>query len=69
MKVRGSGNGVGKGGKGDVGELQRKIGVNMRKRDDMLREASKMWKRGNSKKWGGEVARYFAGRVCFFSLS
>ncbi|KAJ3986261.1 hypothetical protein F5890DRAFT_1504689 [Lentinula detonsa] len=65
-KVRGSGNGFGKGGKGDVGELgdfRRRIGDSMRKRDEMLREASRMWQKGNAKTRGGEVALYFAERA------
>ncbi|KAJ3995474.1 hypothetical protein F5050DRAFT_1767168 [Lentinula boryana] len=65
-KVRGSGNGFGKGGKGDVGELgdyRRRIGNSMRKRDEMLREASRMWQKGNAKTRGGEVALYFAERA------
>lgn len=66
MAVRGSGNGVGKGGKGDVGELQAyqtRMGESMRKRNEMLREATKMWQRGNARTRGGEVALYFAERV------
>ena len=35
----------------------------MRKRDEALREAARMWQRGNSKSRGGEVAFYFAERV------
>ncbi|KAJ3777649.1 hypothetical protein FB446DRAFT_783989 [Lentinula raphanica] len=66
MKVRGSGNGLGKGGKGDVGELKdyrKRIGDSIRKRDEMLREASRMWQRGNAKTRGGEIALYFAERA------
>ncbi|KAH0836477.1 hypothetical protein J3R83DRAFT_8086 [Lanmaoa asiatica] len=67
-KARGSGNGMGKGGKGDVGELmrpdlRRRMATTLRKRDELLREASKAWSRGNSKTRGGEVALYFAERV------
>ncbi|KAH7910297.1 hypothetical protein BJ138DRAFT_1136117 [Hygrophoropsis aurantiaca] len=63
-KFRGTGNGIGKGGKGDVGELDRKkIAHSLRKRDELLREASKAWNRGNSKTRGGEVALYFAERA------
>ncbi|KAL0565362.1 hypothetical protein V5O48_016662 [Marasmius crinis-equi] len=61
--VRGSGNGVGKGGKGDVGELQDRIRESLRKRNEMLREASKMWQQGNKRTRGGEVALYFAERA------
>ncbi|KAH7878879.1 uncharacterized protein C8R40DRAFT_1036815 [Lentinula edodes] len=63
IKVRGSGNGFGKGGKGDVGELRKRIGDSVRKRDEMLREASRMWQKGNAKSRGGEVALYFADRA------
>jgi len=65
--VRGSGNASGKGGKGDVGELQaykKKIAESTRRRQEMLKEASRMWQRGrNSKTRGGEVALYFAEKV------
>ncbi|KAJ3809692.1 hypothetical protein F5876DRAFT_43344, partial [Lentinula aff. lateritia] len=63
IKVPGSGNGFGKGGKGDVGELRKRIGDSVRKRDEMLREASRMWQKGNAKSRGGEVALYFADRA------
>ena len=68
-KVRGTGNGFGKGGKGDVGELtrsdlKRRMATSLRKRDELLREASKAWSRGNARTRGGEVALYFAERVC-----
>lgn len=67
-KFRGMGNGMGKGGKGDVGELtrpdlQQRMAASLRRRDELLREASKAWSRGNSKTRGGEVALYFAERV------
>ncbi|KAH9893521.1 Smr-domain-containing protein [Cubamyces lactineus] len=70
-KVRGSGNGLGKGGKGDVGELQmgKRAVAKMRawelseQRRAALREASKAWQKGNSKNHGGEVAFYFAERA------
>lgn len=67
-KFRGTGNGIGKGGKGDVGELARpdlkqRMSASLRNRDELLREASKAWSRGNAKTRGGEVALYFAERV------
>jgi hypothetical protein len=67
-KLRGTGNGMGKGGKGDVGELTRpdlkqRMATSLRKRDELLREASKAWSRGNAKTRGGDVALYFAERV------
>ncbi|KAG6840206.1 hypothetical protein C0991_008179 [Blastosporella zonata] len=64
--VKGTGNGYGKGGKGDVGELsehKRRVGESIRKRNELLRQATKMWQRGNSKTRGGEVAFYFAERA------
>ncbi|KAK1224140.1 hypothetical protein PQX77_012944 [Marasmius sp. AFHP31] len=61
--IRGTGNGIGKGGKGDVGELSDRIQDSLRKRNEMLREASRMWQRGNKKTRGGEVALYFAERA------
>ncbi|KAI0358017.1 Smr-domain-containing protein [Trametes cingulata] len=70
-KVRGSGNGLGKGGKGDVGELRmgkraaakRRAWELSEQRRAALREASKAWQKGNSKNHGGEVAFYFAERA------
>ncbi|KAF8912412.1 hypothetical protein CPB85DRAFT_1301873 [Mucidula mucida] len=66
MKVKGSGNGHGKGGKGDVGELEmyrRRMKESLRKRDEMLREATRSWQKGTSKSHGGEVALFFAERA------
>ncbi|KAF8166564.1 hypothetical protein K438DRAFT_1856968 [Mycena galopus ATCC 62051] len=71
MRVRGGGNSAGKGGKGDVGELggggigayRRRVGESMRRRDELLREAARMWQRGNKRTRGGEVALYFAERA------
>ena len=73
-KVRGAGNGLGKGGKGDIGELarpdlKRRMTESMKKRDEMLREASKAWSRGSAKTRGGEVALYFAEQVRLFFSS
>lgn len=70
-KVRGAGNGNGKGGKGDVGELQMSSKVAAAKREwelqeqrrAALREAGKAWQKGHSKNHGGEIAFYFAERV------
>ncbi|KAI0630580.1 Smr-domain-containing protein [Trametes polyzona] len=70
-KVRGAGNGLGKGGKGDVGELKlgkraaakRRAWELSEQRRAALREASKAWQKGNSKNHGGEVAFYFAERA------
>ncbi|PCH44424.1 hypothetical protein WOLCODRAFT_139001 [Wolfiporia cocos MD-104 SS10] len=65
-KVRSGGNGLGKGGKGDVGELAtHKMRVNelMAQRHEALREAGRAWQRGGSKARGGEVAFYYAERA------
>ena len=70
VKVRGAGNGLGKGGKGDVGELmgtrrdmRRHVTESWKKQGELLREASKAWRGGNAKSRGGEVAQYFADKV------
>ncbi|KAK0497351.1 hypothetical protein EDD18DRAFT_1352195 [Armillaria luteobubalina] len=66
MKVKGSDNGIGKGGKGDVRELEeyrKQIKESKRKRDEMLKEAALMWQQGNSKSRGGEAAMYYAERA------
>lgn len=69
-KVRGAGNGLGKGGKGDVGELiatrrdmRRHMTESWKKQSELLCEASKAWRAGNAKSRGGEVAQYLAERV------
>lgn len=64
-KGKGGGNFAGKGGKSDFGELEmyrRRVGESMRRRDEMLREATRSWQRG-TKARGGEVALFFAERV------
>ncbi|TFK63253.1 hypothetical protein BDN72DRAFT_902557 [Pluteus cervinus] len=66
MTVRGSGNGYGKGGKGDVGELRdyrRKIAESERRRNELLLEATKLWQKGSSKNGGGQAAFYYAERA------
>lgn len=68
-KVRGAGNGYGKGGKGDVGELgvkqthSRRIQELAEKRREMLRQAGRAWQKGSAKTRGGEVAFYYAERA------
>ncbi|CDO69641.1 hypothetical protein BN946_scf184851.g29 [Trametes cinnabarina] len=70
-KVRGTGNGIGKGGKGDVGELRagtravakRRAWELSEQRRAALKEASKAWQKGNNRNHGGEVAFYFAERA------
>lgn len=68
-KIKGSGNGMGKGGKGDVGELaehNRRIKESLRKRDECYREAHAMWRKGNAKTRGGEVAMFYVDKVRVF---
>jgi len=64
-RIKGAGNGFGKGGKGDIGELShmQRIAQLHKNRNQILREASRYWKGGNSGNRGGEVAQYFAERV------
>lgn len=54
-----------KGGKVDpeASEFRRRMNETVRKRNDALREASRMWQKGNTKTRGGEIAFYFAERV------
>ncbi|KDR68025.1 hypothetical protein GALMADRAFT_1060320 [Galerina marginata CBS 339.88] len=54
-----------RGGKAnsDSAEFKRRMNETMRKRNEALREATRMWQRGNSKTRGGEVAFYFAERA------
>ena len=47
----------------NTNEFRRRMGENMRKRNEALLEASRMWQKGNSKTRGGEIAFYFAERV------
>ncbi|KAF9077984.1 hypothetical protein BDP27DRAFT_1310536 [Rhodocollybia butyracea] len=58
-------NGIRVRDESDVGELEfrKRIKDSRRKRDEMLREASRMWQKGNAKTRGGEVALYFAHRA------
>ena len=71
-KMRGSGIGIGKGGKGDVGELSgvkthsAKAKEFVKKRNDALREASRAWQMGSNKTRGGEIAQYYAAKVSQF---
>ncbi|TFK90135.1 hypothetical protein K466DRAFT_651704 [Polyporus arcularius HHB13444] len=69
-KVKGSGNGQGKGGKWDVGELHASFRSHrtrtwelLEQRRAALREAGKAWQSGHSKNHGGEIAFYFAERA------
>lgn len=66
VKGKGAGNRFGKGGKGDIGELSpmQRIAQLHKNRNRILREATRHWKGGNSGNRGGEVAQYFADRVC-----
>ncbi|KAH9943824.1 hypothetical protein B0H21DRAFT_747733 [Amylocystis lapponica] len=73
-RARGAGNGLGKGGMGDVGELWRssmdgggghvgRARALMDRRREALREAGRAWQKGSSKTRGGEVALFFAERA------
>ena len=64
-RIKGAGNGFGKGGKGDVGELSpmQRIAQLHKDRNQILREAGRYWKGGNAGNRRGEVAQYFAERV------
>ncbi|KAF7974117.1 hypothetical protein HWV62_13325 [Athelia sp. TMB] len=53
------GNALGKGGKGDVGELTLRV----MERGELLRQAADAWKKGGKKNHGGEVAAYYAERA------
>lgn len=50
----------------DNGEFRQRMSETMQKRREALREAARMWQRGNSKSRGGEIAFYFAERVILF---
>jgi hypothetical protein len=65
-RIKGAGNGFGKGGKGDIGELgsMQRIAQLHNNRNRILREATRYWKGGNAGNRRGEVAQYFAERVC-----
>ena len=64
-RIKGAGNRFGKGGKGDIGELDpmQRIARLHNNRNRILREATRYWKGGNVGNRGGEVAQYFAERV------
>ncbi|KAJ3571043.1 hypothetical protein NP233_g4013 [Leucocoprinus birnbaumii] len=65
-RIKGSGNGFGKGGKGDVGELSgsnHKVKEHRRRQEEYLRQAAKMWQRGDKKTRGGEIAFYYAEKA------
>lgn len=53
------GNALGKGGKGDVGELAQRA----MERNAMLRQAAEAWKKGGKKNRGGDVAAYYADQA------
>ncbi|KAL1742121.1 hypothetical protein HDZ31DRAFT_43920, partial [Schizophyllum fasciatum] len=62
-KIRGAGNALGKGGKGDVGELdyQARQEESMRQRSEMLKNASMVWK--DRSRGGAETALYYVERA------
>lgn len=49
-------------------EFRLRMSEAMRKRNEALREAARMWQQGNSKSRGGEIAFYFAERVRLFKF-
>ena len=62
-KINHGSNSKGGGLNTNTNEFRRRMGENMRKRNEALLEASRMWQKGNSKTRGGEIAFYFAERV------
>ena len=70
-RIKRAGNGFGKGGKGDIGELSpmQRIAQLHKNRNRILREATRYWRGGNAGNRGGEVAQYFADRVSYPVLS
>ena len=50
-------------------EMRRRMGESMRRRQELLKEASRMWQKGNKRSRGGEVAFYFAERVSWWASS
>jgi len=66
---RNSDSGLGKGRKGDLGglsQLQKMAQLRKRRKEHLLQEATRHWKKGNSGNRGGEVAMYFSERVSRF---
>ncbi|OCH96328.1 hypothetical protein OBBRIDRAFT_787411 [Obba rivulosa] len=69
-RTRGAGNGLGKGGKGDVGELsataarhRRRAQQFLDRRREALKEAGRAWQQARNQKHGGDVALYYAERA------
>ncbi|KAJ7173502.1 hypothetical protein C8R46DRAFT_1174927 [Mycena filopes] len=62
VKRNGGSAAVDGGGEG-AGDFRRRARESMRRRDELLREAARMWQRGNRRTMGGEVAWYFAERA------
>ncbi|KAL4066128.1 hypothetical protein J3A83DRAFT_4360383 [Scleroderma citrinum] len=58
---RGAGNGFGKGA--TRRDMRKHVEESWKKQGELLREASKAWRNGNSKSRGGEIAQYFAERA------
>ncbi|GJJ11498.1 hypothetical protein Clacol_005731 [Clathrus columnatus] len=61
--IRGGGNRFGKGGKGDVGELDHDLAWYRERRKEFMHEASRHWKSGTTKNRGGEIAFYYAEKA------
>ncbi|EMD39160.1 hypothetical protein CERSUDRAFT_93203 [Gelatoporia subvermispora B] len=69
-RTRGAGNGLGKGGKGDVGELsataarhRRRAQQFLDRRREALKEAGRAWQQARGQKHGGDIALYYAERA------
>ncbi|EKM82015.1 hypothetical protein AGABI1DRAFT_70625 [Agaricus bisporus var. burnettii JB137-S8] len=65
-KIKGGGNEYGKGGKDDVGEMpltRSRIQRHRLKQEEYLKQAAKMWQRGDKKSRGGEIAFYYAEKA------
>lgn len=65
-KGGGPGGGGGEEDKSQMGfshAMRSRMSESLRKRTEMLQEASRVWQKGNKKNRGGEVAAYFAERV------
>ncbi|KAF8625039.1 hypothetical protein AX17_006953 [Amanita inopinata Kibby_2008] len=66
FKTKGNGSGLSRDGMSDKDELakyNKRIKENLQRRDELLREATKMYRKRNGNTRGGEVALYLAERA------
>ncbi|KAJ6616952.1 hypothetical protein B0H10DRAFT_2034899 [Mycena sp. CBHHK59/15] len=63
VRVKPRGSGSGSGAKGASGVANAAARASLRRRDELLREAARMWQRGSARTRSGEVAFYFAERA------